>query len=404
MKRTVLALLVLFASLALGASARAQADAKDLKNHYDFVTMETTQGAITLLLDNDRAPISAANFKQYVTDHFYDGVVFHRVIPGFVIQGGGFTAESVPNPNGEGYMPKLNEKKNRAPIKNEWRNRLKNIRGSLSMARTQVHDSATSQFFINTVDNAMLDTPRDGAAYAVFGFVVEGLDVVDKIRDVPTGRLPNGMADVPNWPMPTITAAKMVTWDDLSDSAKAAVAEWDAKATEWHAPALEEEKQHEQRNKEVAQHFEAANAALEANGKPLRDTGITYAEAKVGEGRAPGEHDTVIVDVTAWLTDGGVWWRTADEPKKVQTFPLPALNKFVGLQQVLLTMKEGGTTYARIPAEMALGEQGLRTSWWMWCDVPPNADVIVETTLVGYRETLKSKDGVIEIGDNNKPQ
>lgn len=393
MKRTLLALLVLLACLVPGAPARAQANQDDLKNHYDFVAMETNHGTITLLLDNDRAPISAANFKQYVTDGFYDGIVFHRVIPGFVIQGGGFTLEA----------GNLSEKANRPPIKNEWRNRLKNVRGALSMARTQVHDSATSQFFVNTVDNAMLDAARDGAAYAVFGFVIEGLDVVDKIKDVPTGvRGPH--RDVPLDPMPMITKATMTTWDALSDSAKAAVAEWDTRATEWHAPAVEEKKQLEERGKIVAQDFRAALDALDTHGRPLAEMPITYAEANVGEGRAPGEFDTVIVDVTAWLPNGDVWWRTADEPKRVQTFPLAALDKFVGLQQVLLTMKEGGTTYARIPADYALGDKGLPSSWWLWSDVPPGSEVIVKVGLVGYRETLKPANGALEIEGGGSPQ
>ena len=138
------------------------------------VLMQTTKGDIVLALDQDKAPISVANFLQYVDDGHYDGTIFHRVIAHFMIQGGGFTAD-------------MRQKSTRAPIKNEWKNGLKNTRGTVSMARTRIADSATCQFFINVVDNGFLDQPNDGAAYAVFGKVVAGMDVVDAIRSVRTG-------------------------------------------------------------------------------------------------------------------------------------------------------------------------------------------------------------------------
>jgi len=122
------------------------------------VLMQTTKGDIVLALDQDKAPISVANFLQYVDDGHYDGTIFHRVIAHFMIQGGGFTAD-------------MRQKSTRAPIKNEWKNGLKNTRGTVSMARTRIADSATCQFFINVVDNGFLDQPNDGAAYAVFGTV-----------------------------------------------------------------------------------------------------------------------------------------------------------------------------------------------------------------------------------------
>lgn len=148
-----------------------------------YAAMTTSKGTIYLELDAARAPISVENFVTYVKDGFYSGTIFHRVIKGFMIQGGG-----------HGTDMKL--KPTREPIKNEWNNGLKNARGTISMARTNAPNSATSQFFINTVDNAMLDQPRGGAAYAVFGKVVRGMDVVDAIAATPTGRS-DGMADVP---------------------------------------------------------------------------------------------------------------------------------------------------------------------------------------------------------------
>lgn len=139
------------------------------------VRLATSAGDVVIELDAEKAPKTVANFLQYVRAGHYDGTIFHRVIPTFMVQGGGYKAD-------------LSEKPVRAPIPLESRNGLSNLRGSVAMARTGVPDSATSQFFVNVVDNLFLDQPnsRDGNGYAVFGKVVEGMDVVDKIKDVPT--------------------------------------------------------------------------------------------------------------------------------------------------------------------------------------------------------------------------
>jgi cyclophilin family peptidyl-prolyl cis-trans isomerase len=145
------------------------------------VLMQTTLGDITLELDGDKAPISTANFLSYVDDKHYDNTIFHRVIADFMIQGGGME-------------PGMKEKRTKAPIKNESGNGLSNVRGAVAMARTSDLNSATAQFYINTVDNSR---HLDAAKYAVFGKVVAGMDVVEKIRSVRTGRK-GGHADVPN--------------------------------------------------------------------------------------------------------------------------------------------------------------------------------------------------------------
>ncbi|MFK7760377.1 MAG: peptidylprolyl isomerase [Phycisphaerales bacterium] len=149
-----------------------------------YVAMETTEGTMYIGLNETKAPITVANYLSYVDDGFYTDTVFHRVMKGFMVQGGGFA---------EG----LKKKETKAEIKNEWQNGLKNMRGTLAMARLgRQPDSASSQFFINLVDNPFLDQPRDGAGYAVFGHVVKGLDVLDAIGSVPTA--PQGMhGDVP---------------------------------------------------------------------------------------------------------------------------------------------------------------------------------------------------------------
>ncbi|MBI3586496.1 MAG: peptidylprolyl isomerase [Ignavibacteriales bacterium] len=138
------------------------------------VLFSTSLGDITIELFADKAPITVKNFLAYVDSGFYNGTTFHRVIPGFVIQGGGFTSGMV-------------QKKTFPPIKNEADNGLKNLRGTLSMARTSDINSATSQFFVNLKDNAMLDNNPNSFGYAVFGKVAAGMEVVDKITQVPTG-------------------------------------------------------------------------------------------------------------------------------------------------------------------------------------------------------------------------
>ncbi len=150
------------------------------------VLMKTSLGEITIELYPDKAPITVKNFLDYVDAKFYDGTIFHRVIPGFMNQGGGFTAD-------------MQQKPTRAPIKNEAGNGLKNTVGTVAMARTGVVDSATAQFFINTADNAFLDHRDEtapGFGYAVFGKVVNGIDVVKKIAAVPTANK-GGLQNVP---------------------------------------------------------------------------------------------------------------------------------------------------------------------------------------------------------------
>ncbi len=153
------------------------------------VKLTTNKGDITLEIDADEAPISAENFMSYVDNGFYDGTIFHRVIDGFMIQGGGFT-------------PDMKQKKADKTIKNEWKNNLTNQRGAVAMARLGGDpDSASCQFFINLKDNGFLDQAQDdGAAYAVFGKVVDGMDVVDAIKNVKTADKA-GHGDVPVEPV-----------------------------------------------------------------------------------------------------------------------------------------------------------------------------------------------------------
>ena len=161
------------------------------------VRLETSSGVIVLALDAAKAPATVANFLAYVDAGHYDGTLFHRVIPGFMIQGGGFDRD-------------FRQKETRAPIENEAGNGLKNLRGTVAMARTNDPHSATAQFFINSVDNGFLDhtAPNpDGWGYAVFGRVTEGLEVVDAISQAKTGAK-NGHQDAPVEPVVLLKAAR----------------------------------------------------------------------------------------------------------------------------------------------------------------------------------------------------
>ena len=170
--------LVTIAALAISTAALAAPS----------VEMETSAGRMVIELNTEKAPGTVNNFLKYAKEGHYDGTIFHRVIDGFMIQGGGFTAD-------------MSEKKAGAPIQNEAKNGLKNQRGTIAMARRPDPHSATAQFFINHKDNSMLDYPgHDGWGYAVFGKVTQGLDIVDKIAKVPTGN--SGMhQNVPTQPV-----------------------------------------------------------------------------------------------------------------------------------------------------------------------------------------------------------
>lgn len=183
-----------------------------------FVLLDTSRGKIVLELDPAKAPISVANFMEYVKSGFYDGTVFHRVVPNFVVQGGGFDGQMV-------------QKQTRPPIKNEWTNGLKNLKGTISMARLPNPDSATSQFFLNLKDNAMLDG-ANGPGYAVFGKIVAGMNVLDAMGSTRTAMaqatdqsgVRRSFPDVPAEPI-TLTKASEIPAAEaaaLAESSRAA--------------------------------------------------------------------------------------------------------------------------------------------------------------------------------------
>jgi peptidyl-prolyl cis-trans isomerase A (cyclophilin A) len=170
-----------------------------------LVSMQTSEGEIVLQLDRAHAPISVDNFLAHAARGDYDGTIFHRVIKTFVIQGGGFTPDLKERAKADEAAGRKD-----VPIRNEWQNGLKNVRGTIAMARDAAPDTATREFYINVADNPKLDTPRETtgkAGYAVFGHIVKGMDVVDRIRDGATMARPDvivdgdGMKDVPVRPV-----------------------------------------------------------------------------------------------------------------------------------------------------------------------------------------------------------
>lgn len=181
--------IALFAFVALGACTTMTDRVRDRSV---YVRLETTMGDIVFRLDSEEAPVSSANFLRYVDEGAYEGTIIHRVVPGFVIQGGGHTAD-------------LTELPGHDPIVNEWQNGLKNIRGSVGMARDEDPDSATRQWYINLADNDRLDIAREvsgNAGYAVFAHVVAGMDVVDRIAALPThDREDLDLAGIPDEPV-----------------------------------------------------------------------------------------------------------------------------------------------------------------------------------------------------------
>ncbi len=206
-RKKVLSIFILFlflgSILSLAANIFMQ-PSNNNPNMTEVIVMETSLGTIEIALNKQKAPITVENFVNYVNDGFFDGLCFHRVIQGFMIQGGGFYTNSTYKQAGD-------------PIQIESTNGLKNLRGTIAMARSSDPNSATSQFFINTVDNANLDYPSfDGYGYAVFGTVIEGLDVVEAIEKVATDTKDTPYGSMPDWPIEPVEIIRAYLKEDTS--------------------------------------------------------------------------------------------------------------------------------------------------------------------------------------------
>lgn len=300
-----------------------------------FAVLETTQGDIKIELDAEKAPISTDNFITYAKDDFYDGTVFHRVIPNFMIQGGGF--KETMERKQEGL---------RKPIYNEWDNGLKNKRGTIAMARTGEPHSATAQFFINVVDNANLDVPRGGAAYAVFGKVVEGMDVVDKIRNVKCINHPKYPSRQP------VTPETPVVIKDVKITGT-----FDREKLKKKATSLSENflKNEAEKKSELLGNKEAALEKEHGQEFVTSASGLKYMILKEGKGTPPSKTSEVTVHYRGELLNGSVF-DSSYKRGQPASFPLSRVIK--GWQEGITYLKPGGKAVYLIPPDLGYGRQG----------------------------------------------
>ncbi len=359
MARLIRMLTVLLAGVGvLAGDALSAEDAGTGDPLHPRVKMETTLGDIILELDAEKAPITVMNFIDYANDKFYDGTIFHRVMKTFMIQGGGFTPEMDKKPG------------LRQPIRNEWRNGLKNVRGTIAMARTNRPDTATSQFFVNVVDNTRLDRPqRDGAAYCVFGKVAEGMDTIDKIRDTKVTKNPKyggGRSQVVPAEPVIIKSVRLISeFDRTRVEATVKDAEEAAKAAQKRAGI----ERATNMQKDVRK-FE------DQTGKKAvtTDSGLAYIDLTEGDGPTPKKTDRVEVHYTGWLLDGSKFDSSVDRGKPF-TFSLKG-GVIKGWLEGVATMKVGGKRKLLIPPELGYGKRGGGAR------IPPDSVLVFDVELL----------------------
>lgn len=340
--------------------AVTQEEAKPKLADRVYVKMSTTMGDFIIELNQEKAPITVKNFLDYADEGFYDGLIFHRVISNFMIQGGGYDKD-------------MKEKPTKPGIKNEWQNGLKNQAYTLAMARLGGKpDSATSQFFINVVDNARLDQAGDGAAYAVFGKLIKGMDVVDKIKMVKTKTA--GMhQNVPEAPV----VINKVSRVDLGDAeVKEAITAAKAKEVEEAQKATEEAAR---KAEALKTEFEKAKAFVKAQGGDpekgtTSPTGLWYVQVKAGTGESPKPTDNVKVHYTGWLPDGTKFDSSVDRGSPA-TFRLNGVIK--GWTEGVGRMKVGEKGFLVIPPDLGYGERGSGPK------IGPNAVLVFQVELLG---------------------
>lgn len=323
------------------------------------VLMATTMGDIVLELDAEHAPISTWNFIRHVDYHHYEDTIFHRVVPNYLIQGGGYTEDLA------------RKRFPFEPIQNEWKNGLKHLRGTVAMARKLgAPDSARSEFFINVVDDPYLDKPQDdGAGFAVFGKVVEAMETVDRIAEVQVDVHPalagGREATVPTIPI-VINKVRMlgtVDEDKLEQLAK--------RAEEKLAAA--DEAAHAKRKKQMdalTKKYEK-ETGLSATVKP---SGLRFIDLKKGDGPTPSQRDHVKVHYTGWLVDGTKFDSSHDRGEPYG-FSLSG-GVIEGWLEGVASMKVGGKRKLIIPPDLGYGAKGFGDI------IPPDAPLIFDVELI----------------------
>jgi len=319
------------------------------------VKIETTLGEFVVELDAERAPVSAMNFIDYANDGYYSGTVFHRVVKGRMIHGGGYTAD---------FQIKM--KGLRDPIRYEGGNGLLNRRGTIAIYR-RFDDlkSAQSQFFVNTADNDQLDLLRDGSSYVVFGRVVEGMDVIDRINDVSVGPRPGFAAGLsPFVPVEAVIIKSMRVVAPLDRPTAEAKAKANLRAAEMTLETRIAELENETKSSVVES-----------------KSGLRYIDRKVGNGAFPNPDDTVELNYQGTLLNGAEFDRSKSRDGGV--FAAKVNDMIRGLREGLVTMRESGQRVFIVPPELGFGMDGVPGK------VPPGATLFYEVELVSIRPSTQ---------------
>jgi len=361
-------MLVLTAGIAMSsedaAPVKVSTGKTTLKPH---VKMETSLGEIIIQLNGEKAPISVINFIRYARDGYYDGTIYHRVITDFMIQGGGFTPDG--KKKEEGMHPM---------IVNEWKNGLKNVKGSIAMARLgRRPNSATSQFFINVEDNTFLDQPRDGAGYAVFGRVVEGMEVVDKIRVVKNGSGPGGLKNYPDEPVVIKKVALLDSFDEDGANKMKAEREEEARKEREALEAERREKLGKARGKNTAEVNRVRTEIEKETGQRMETTesGLMYVVLREGDGGArPESTNRVTVHYQGTFLDGEQFDSSYDRGEP-SSFSLNGVIK--GWTEGVGLMTRGEKRKFIIPSDMAYGRRGRG-------GIPPDAPLVFVIELIDF--------------------
>lgn len=323
-----------------------------------YVKMSTSLGDMVLELNHAKAPVTVENFIQYVDSGFYEGTVFHRIIKDFMAQGGGMDAE-------------YKQKETKPPIKNEADNGLKNTFATIAMARTGDPNSATSQFFINTVDNARLDhtaKSQSGWGYCVFGKLIDGLDTFDKIRNTPVHKDPRADASQPAAADTPVAINKVTRVDagqykDIVAASRKAEQDAAAKAAQAAAGA-----------------FDAALAMVTAKGGDVSKgkktaSGLWVLDVADGSGEIPaGPSAKVTVHYSGWLPEGTAPFDSSVERGEPATFGLNQVIK--GWTEGVGSMKTGGKRFLIVPPELGYGSAGRAPK------IPGNATLVFQIELL----------------------